>query len=88
MSKKLELIEEAKKRFSVGDQYHPINSQSCTVTTNSIFKIQRDLDDSTYFEDGDVLCNGGNIYAKGVWSTNLTKKVENKGTNESNYSII
>ena len=87
MSKKLELIEEAKKRFSVGDQYHPVNSQSSTVTTNTIFKIKRDLDDSIYFDDEDVLTNGGNLYAKGVWAPNLTIPV-NKGTNESNYSII
>jgi hypothetical protein len=85
MSKKLELIEEAKKRFSVGDQYHPVNSQSCTVTTGTIYKIERDLVDSTYFDDGDVLCNGGNLYSKGTWAINLTNKNENK---ESNYSII
>jgi hypothetical protein len=86
MSKKLELIEEAKKRFSVGDQYHPVNSQSCTLATNTTFKINRDLDDSTYFEEDDVLCNGGNIYAKGVWAPNLTIPV-NKNNNKF-YSII
>jgi hypothetical protein len=87
MSKQLELIEEAKRRFSVGDKYHPINSQSCAVITTTTFKIERNLDDSTYYDDTDVLCNGGNIYVKGVWAPNLTIPV-NKGTNESNYSII
>lgn len=69
MKKELKLIEQAKEMFSIGDRFHPVNTSSGTVMEDSHpYIIERDLDRSIYYPEEDVLCNGGNIYAKGTWA--------------------
>jgi hypothetical protein len=79
------LKKEANRRFSIGDNFYPVNRNTGNIITDTIYKIERNLNFSNYYEEEDILCNGGNIYAKGTWAINLTKQKENK---ESNYSII
>ena len=70
------LIRVAKEKgFVQGAKFHPVNSSSTKVVMDSKCRVTGEF---SYHDNVDVLCNSGNIYAKGIWATILPQDVQLK----------